>query len=1353
MTSRTTEIQTLIADIDGLLTNKNNLLSRLISTQGQEAKVVLERIRDFLARLESTEAQTDNLDRQYSSPEPRSPLLVQFADRERHPGEKPLSQSPEVSALLQPLQTELQMLLQERANLIQEIRQLEQKRLHNYSVAQQMENQEQMISEFLQVLMNRVEGRLPPESSNNNSQLSSGESPLETAAQVEHLSRLANDLDRRLAALDGTVNFVFEGLQRNIYTYHESLSQAIARMHSKGIEGEQLLTILIKNLTGLLQQKRSASRSKLDVQPETLPISPSLSTTGEDQSAVDLVSNIDRNVPSRGFEYSSTGEYQQTNFELEDGKLAEELSLQEPAIAIPDLGLDHNNTVSDRVDQLYASLFGNEEENLGEIPNPAQPESPETNADDLPDISPNSPAQSTQDEAAPLSPPLDPTELTTINVNNLVSEEVNQQNQPQTRDNTRTDDIPEPSPTEDLWFDSPDGGLLSHSPIHSAIPQELLEINNTSEYSDNTVDKLPIDTKINIDSPQPLPEPTTEDVPSPASESTITSLTDLFVDTATGEDSEIDGTNQDLTQDRDADNSTVANIAGPLIADTESGYLEKSLDDYVLASPQENLLVEPGQQDEPMPEISLDEEHLQQLAQDLNQFDGELTSQAQFDKDVEPKSVADSTTEFPPTPQESQVVADATTEFPPTPQESQVVTDAKEVENTTDMKLSPSPDMAAAGLTNNQATTDSPANSPLSVFNPVNTPDISISNHDRVWYLGIDLGSTGISAALLNRSTTEVYPIYWSAEEHSDPNSPGSSFRLPAEVYLPANTIEKQSDLAQHGATEGLGTPPESLQNLFSAQLKPYLQVALPYKNQQQKWEPSLELNEYSTVPLIWIMRSLAKLLLTLKSDRTSTTPGLVAAAVGITEPKFHQIINNIAGVICNCPANSSEQYRFNLREALITGKIVQHPQQVFFVEEAIADLLMQLDGANGERVKFNLPTTVSSEHHPLEGNTLIINIGAGATEMALVDVPNDLLDLAHNDFMLHSFAYAGKGIEQDIICQLLLPEKWQESRLTPPESPKTISSDPWHWQPSIPGLEQMRWHSLRLTELKLPRPGEPDIPERIRLQQRLESSLLGKAVLDAAVALKLILQHQESFTLELADRRWTLQRRDLESQVFVPFVRRLNRELNKLLVARGIPTEAINQAILTGGVASITAVNRWLRQKLPNAKIIQDPYLGENGSPTCSRTAYGLALLPLHPQVLDIPRQQYTDYFLFTELLRLLPDKAVSLSEIIKLFEGRGINTRICQQRLLAFLEGELPPGLLPSTIDYHWLAQSSQENSFYKQLAAAPLFEKQGSLTYRPNSQQIKSLLTYLDAIKGSTQQSLEEPYTVNFALGVSV
>ncbi|BDI17932.1 hypothetical protein ANSO36C_37340 [Nostoc cf. commune SO-36] len=513
-------------------------------------------------------------------------------------------------------------------------------------------------------------------------------------------------------------------------------------------------------------------------------------------------------------------------------------------------------------------------------------------------------------------------------------------------------------------------------------------------------------------------------------------------------------------------------------------------------------------------------------------------------------------------------------------------------------------------------------------------------------------------------------------------------------------------------------------------------------------------INEFSAGPLIWVVRSLSKLLLTLKSEKTSTTPSLMAAAVGISEQNFPQIINNIAGVICTCPSNWSEQYRFNVREALLTSKLIQHPQQVFFVEEAIASLLPELDAANGEQVKLSdaqgsYPAKTSE--HPIVGNTLVINIGTTATEMLLVNVPESLTQLTYNDFMLHSFAYAGKGIEQDIICHLLLPPKSRQSRSETPSDGKTTASNPWQWQPSIPGLDQMHWQSLGLEELELPRVGEPDITARIRLQQRLESSLLGQAVLDAALALKLILQHQDSFTLELADQRWILQRRDLESQVFIPFVRRLNRELNKLLVARGIPTEAINQAILTGGVACVGTVNRWLRQKLPSAKIIQDLYLGENGAPNCSRVAYGLAMLPLHPQILDIPRQQYTDYFLFTELLRLLPDRSVSFGEITQLFEGRGINTRTCQQRLLAFLEGELPSGLIPSVTDSTWLTQSSQDNPDYQAIATAPLFEKQGSLTYRPNTQQLLSLRRYLDAIKASNQQSLEEPYTVNFALEV--
>lgn len=1320
MTSSITEIQALIADLDSLLNNKNNLMSRLISTQGQEAQAVLEKIRDFLARLETNETQTES--------SPRSPLLVQFADRERYLGDKSPFQYPEVSALLQPLQTELQMLLQERANLVQEIRQLEQKRLHNYSVAQQMENQEQMISEFLRVLMHRMEGKLSFDYS-----VGAGENQVETANQVEHLQHLANDLDRRLVALDGTVNVVFEGLQRNIYTYHESLSQAIARMHSKGIQGEELLTALIDNLTGVLRYKSTVDRSELDIQPENLPMYPSLSTSEGDFEADSFATQLDNNskyLLNSEDNYQFSPQHQEvepqsnhpTSLHAESEETQAFSDSSDQKIEPPDLGLNNSDSLSARVDQLYASLFGSETENTSntESVKPPEPaniteENTSTNSIPVPDENPEP------------KPPLDTTELTTINVSNLVSAEVHQA---PIIDNS-TDENSDNFPVPDMWFDRPDAGLLGIGHVNSAIPQEIIKKNNTSDIDNNTNTEITEPAKNTLDNiPSQIPlAPSSTDTVEPITQESIGSLSDLFAYTeeTSPEESSIAKAETDETN---PDNTSVEYDAKSLVADTESGYLEKSLDDYVLASPQENLLQEKVYREVEVPEISLDEDNLQQLPQDLDLFDNGFDSQHNLTEELE---ATNSTLEFPSNSPEEQVLSETL---------EKVAVGAK----LTPLEETQTPEVTTTELATNSTVNDQKANSQLSVFNRVNTPDLPISTVEGIWYLGIDLGSTGISAVLLNRSTTEVYPIYWSSEEPSNPNSPGSSFRLPAEVYIPTVVTEKP------GEQENVPAPPEQLQNLFSAQLKPYLQIAIPYKN-QQKWEPFLELNEYSTVPLVWVVRSLSKLLLTLKSDRTSTTPGLIACAVGIQQQKFHQIISNIAGVICNCPANSSEQYRFNLREALITGKIVEHPQQVFFIEDAIANLLAALDNPNGEPIKFNVPNALPHDNQPLEGNTLIINIGASTTEMGLIDVPNNLLDLNHDDFMLHGFAYAGKGIEQDIISQLLLPEKWRESSQVNPELTKTISRDPWHWQPSIPGLEQMRWHSLRLAELKLPRPGEPDIPERIHLQQGLESSLLGKAVLDAAVALKLILQHQESFTLELADQRWTLQRRDLESQVFVPFVRRLNRELNKLLVARGIPTEAINQAILTGGVSSITAVTKWLRQKLPNAKIIQDPYVGDNGSPACSRTAYGLALLPLHPQALDIPKQQYTDYFLFTELLRLLPDREISLNEITQLFEGRGINTRICQHRLLTFIEGELPSGLLPGTLDYHWLAPISQENSFYKQLATVPLFEKRGSLTYRPNSQQIKSLLIYLDIIKASTQQSLEEPYTVNFALGVTV
>jgi hypothetical protein len=1358
VTSSADEIPKLIADIDTLLASGGKRLSRFLSGQAQEPKEVLERIRDFLVRLQEQEALQSSIPNQ-SSEEPRTPLLTKFIDQGNNQYSQPQlepsqEQSPvetgqlknELSRLIQPLRSELELLLQERATLIQEIRQLEQKRLQNYSLAQQLTNQEQMITEFLQVLMSRLVPTIRPvlaptgensasSSAVTNHATSTTQPLLESPDPVERLTQLSRELDQRLLSLDGTVNVVFEALQRNINTYHESLSQALARMHSQGMQGEQMMASFLNNLTQHLQQESpSSQQSFLGVEPET----PSSLADPAEITAEVAPQPLELIEP----ETSSS----LTIFEQQETTLTEDLDA-----VLLQLGLDSSQSsktsteltqdisalIGDEVDQLYATLFGS-----GDINNLSF------------DVATNDSSAST---ASPS--PLHIPESAPTGDSAVVTTEMELSTQETLREATDSSSEPE----EELFFEE-DTDL--DSPLSFSVPQ---------------TDSFPVE----LDT-------------QPASVDTINTLTDLLPDT---------GNEQQLLEvSSSVDHATTTAQVSPEIAESalafpvgEASYAqslvekptvplqgsklreasgkegiatsevlinddqpESPSDNYIPASPQENLLSIESNQASALPDIFLDEEQLQQLDRDLANFDQQLNSESQ------PATNLDIFSEPLDKTQDT---------IPATSPEN-----LQRAENTSTAVFSSLPVIQIETEKKKEVTTPIPESYLPPISNSTNNPEVSRNIIESVWYLGIDLGTTGISAALLNRSTFVVYPIYWSAENPPGTTSFQQSFRLPTEVYLPTASVPHgdnesietheqtapaavaQDKVPDHSATNPptpRSTAERTTNNLYSAQLKPYLQVAIPYKNKLQKWEPVLQLNEFSAGPLIWVVRSLSKLLLTLKSEKTCTTPSLMAAAVGISEQNFPQIINNIAGVICTCPSNWSEQYRFNVREALLTSKLIQHPQQVFFVEEAIASLLPELDPANGEQVKLSDSQgshPAKTSEHPIVGNTLVINIGTTATEMLLANVPENSLQLTYNDFMLHSFAYAGKGIEQDIICQLLLPPKSRQSR---PETPsdacgglplrKTITTNPWQWQPSIPGLDQMRWQSLGLEELQLPRVGEPDITARIRLQQRLESSLLGQAVLDAALALKLILQHQDSFTLELADQQWILQRRDLESQVFIPFVRRLNRELNKLLVARGIPTEAINQAILTGGVACVGTVSRWLRQKLPSTKIIQDLYLGENGAPNCSRVAYGLAMLPLHPQMLDIPRQQYTDYFLFTELLRLLPDRSLSFGEVIQLFEGRGINTRTCQQRLLAFLEGELPSGLIPSVTDSTWLTQSSQENPDYQAIATAPLFEKQGSLTYRPNSQQLLSLRRYLDAIKGSNQQSLEEPYTVNFALEV--
>ena len=639
--------------------------------------------------------------------------------------------------------------------------------------------------------------------------------------------------------------------------------------------------------------------------------------------------------------------------------------------------------------------------------------------------------------------------------------------------------------------------------------------------------------------------------------------------------------------------------------------------------------------------------------------------------------------------------------------------------------------------------------------------EMSLSNR-QVWYLGIDFGTTGISAVLLNYSKRSIYPLFW-LEKNASVLGKGlgdKQFRLPPLAYLSAGeTVSQQesetriesematdsslqtssfllhpADVAVKPVVLTIAAVPETEKTggLLLENIKPYLKASIPYYSPETlHWEPVLQWSDAQQISLGWLRQALQGMLATIGS--TIGQPEFSAREAAPTEPEMagasglwfnSQLavrvsgldrqdlsdLERLEGAIIGCPANWSDAYRFNLREAILGAKLVSEPSQCMFVEEAIASVLSELrDTAAGAG---------------WQGVVVAIDAGASTTELVLVDVPGDRQKLTYSDFKIRSFAYAGNAIDQDIICQLLLN----------PEAPTE--------------------ESLLGTDLELPRPGELDLEVRYRVQQRLQDLPWGRTLLDAAKTIKQVLQHQNSYTLILDDRagkllgksQWEIRRRDLEMKVLLPFLRLLNREFNTLLARTGVATQGINQAICTGGTASIPAIARWLRQKLPSAAILQDTYPMDR-PPVCSRVAYGLATLPLYPQILDFKRQQYSDYFLFLELLRVFPSEPLSLEEILQLLERRGINTRACKQQILRFLDGYVPPGLAIEQTDAILLTLESRNNGDYTAAREMPLFEKEGEGVYRPNVNHCQRLREFLDRVLADSYQTLEEPYLVEW------
>lgn len=584
---------------------------------------------------------------------------------------------------------------------------------------------------------------------------------------------------------------------------------------------------------------------------------------------------------------------------------------------------------------------------------------------------------------------------------------------------------------------------------------------------------------------------------------------------------------------------------------------------------------------------------------------------------------------------------------------------------------------------------------------------------------------------LFNQITGQSHPLQWQAPASAPSASPSPCWQLPAIAHLspPAGDYNWNIDQAQITLPPGA---PSLADGLLLCDLKLALDIGLPYvspelgeKEPRLDWyfrpvRPQRSLFAPPSVALGTILQALAVLLASFKPsppDGLAESSAWRCLAPGLGAEQVHAILNRLEGIVVNSPSHCSEAYHFNLREGILAAGLVARPEQIVFLEEPIAALLAEFHPHH--RPRF--------DHSQWQGGTLVIHTTETTTELAVVCLPDGLHNLSHDDIQVGSLAYGGRSYCQDIACQLLYP-------LIPEQQ-------------------------IDLDLAVLPLPGEADPEMRSQLQRALYRSPAGPVLLEAAAQLNRVLQTQAQLTFEFGPHRCRFSQTALDTKVTQPFLLRLNREINHLLAQSGLSGESITQVICSGDPTTRPAILHWLAEKLPQARIVDDTLNpetpakatpGDCPSYLSHRLAYGLASLPLYPQVLDRSAQQYSGYFLLLELLRCLPDEALTVAEILNHLEARGIHTQSCQSQIKSILAGRLPAGLIPQATDDLWVLESRQ-NPDYPALQA-PLFRALSDQSFQVDPAQRSRFWHYWQQIAAQSQQSLEEPYSLQVGLSLS-
>ncbi len=295
MNSQKYKIQALIAEIDEVLSKPATRLPWAGSIDNVHlSRHLLERVRAYLvsqdSKLPAGQKPASSQNRrpeQVRVPPPPPPLPA--AGRPLAAEQILLAVTGEIDRLrenlTQPLQEDIQALREEQQALVQEIKQLEAVRQQQQSLAQQQANQQQIISQFMQALTDKLQKTLtggasqtlgnlenqflagsaaPDEGATSDSGLDlsqqrAGEYPVLTPAQrLEQMQQFQARADSLLMRLDSTMETAFEALQGNLQSYQESLSQGLDRMHGLGQQSEAMFAAWVNHLAQQLGRETYA---------------------------------------------------------------------------------------------------------------------------------------------------------------------------------------------------------------------------------------------------------------------------------------------------------------------------------------------------------------------------------------------------------------------------------------------------------------------------------------------------------------------------------------------------------------------------------------------------------------------------------------------------------------------------------------------------------------------------------------------------------------------------------------------------------------------------------------------------------------------------------------------------------------------------------------------------------------------------------------------------------------------------------------------------------------------------------------------------------------------------------------